>query len=110
MSKKITGFNVERSPNSVTRSSVFERLVKEVEPTAIPGRYIQTILVKYKDGSSIELKGDEISHPLPVSKDTAKALLDESLKQVSEVKLFLHLDQLEADVNKMVEDVLGRHC
>lgn len=110
MSKKISGFNVERAADNVARSSVFDRIIKEIEPVEIPAKYIQRILVQYKDGTSIELQGDSINHPLPVSKETARALAEDGVQQVSDVKLFLRIEEIEVDVNKMVGELLNKYC
>lgn len=110
MNKKVTGFNVEKSSDKLARPSVFDRLVKEIDPTEIPAKYIQYIQVHYHDGTSIELKGEEISQPMPVNKNMSAQLMEESMKKIKDVKLFLKTDLLENDINLLVEEFLGRHC
>ena len=45
MSKKISGFNVERAADNTARSTVFDRIIKEIEPVEIPAKYVQRLQV-----------------------------------------------------------------
>ena len=110
MSKKISGFNVERAADNTARSTVFDRIIKEIEPVEIPAKYVQRLQVHYKDGTTLEIQGDSINQPLPISKDTARALVDDGVRQVQDIRVFLKIDAIETDVNNMVSELLNRYC
>lgn len=110
MSNKRTNFELDRALDRIVSPSVFDRIVKEIDPDEIPVDYIQQILVRYQDGSSIELSGDEISHPVPVNKHANWDEMDESFKRMKEVKVFVNTHKLETDINKLVENYLGGKC
>lgn len=110
MSKKITSFNIDKAISQISKPSVFDRLVKEVEAKEIPAKYIEHILVQYHDGNVIELRGNEITHPIPLNKQANKEIMENSFKLMRDVKVFISTDKLEEDVNAMVEKFLGKHC
>lgn len=110
MSKKTTTFNIDNSSNRLAKPSVFDRIVKEIEASEIPSKYVDQILVQYHDGNVVELKGSEISHPIPLNKNVSWEQLETSFKKMKDVKVFLSTDKLESDINEMVEILLGRYC
>ena len=109
MSKRTSGFNVERAAGSAARISVFDRIVREIEPVEIPSKYIHHIQVQYSDGTERLLNGDSLSQNIPVGKDSARRLADGE-QEVQDVKVHLNIDSIERDVNAMVESLLGPHC
>lgn len=111
MSKKsLTNFNVDKAISRISRPSVFDRIVKEIDAKEIPAKYIQSILVQYYDGNIIELHGEEINQPVPLNRNTSWDQMEESYKKIRDVKVFVQTDSLERDVNELVEMYLGRHC
>jgi len=110
MPNKRTNFEIDRALDRIISPSVFDRIVKEIHPDEIPVDYIQQIVVKYHDGTSIELSGDEISFPVPVNKQANWDDMDESFKSMREVKVFVNTLKLETDINVLVEQYLGDKC
>jgi hypothetical protein len=111
MTKKIaTSFNIDKAISRISKPSVFDRLVKEVEAKEIPAKYIEQILVQYQDGNIVELSGKELTYPMPVNKNPSWTAMETAFKKMKDVKVFISTDKLEEDVNIMVEDYLGKFC
>lgn len=111
MSKKSsTSFNLDKAISRIAKPSVFDRIVKEIEAKEIPAKYIEQVLVQYYDGSVVELSGNELTHPIPLNKNLSWEDMEESFKKMRDVKVFISTDRLEVDVNKLVEDLLGKYC
>lgn len=110
MTKKAINFSIDKAIGRITRPSVFDRIVKEIDASEIPARYIDQILVQYHDGSIIELRGEEITHPIPMNRNASWDKMEESFKKMKDVKVFVSTDTLEDDVNRLVEQFLGKHC
>lgn len=111
MSKKpTTSFNLDKAISRIAKPSVFDRIVKEIDATEIPVKYIDHVLVQYYDGNIVELSGTEISHPIPVNKDANWEEMEGSYKKMRDVKVFINTDKLEKDVNELVEQYLGKYC
>jgi len=111
MSKKTTtSFNLDKAISRITRPSVFDRIVKEIDAKEIPAKYIEQILVQYYDGNVIELSGSELTHPIPVNKHISWDAMEDSFKKMRDVKIFVSTDKLEIDINIMVEEILGKFC
>lgn len=111
MEKKITTrFNIDKAISRIAKPSVFDRLVKEVETKEIPAKYIEQILVQYTDGSIVELRGKDITHPIPVNKNISWGDMELAYRKMRDVKIFISTEQLESDVNELVEKYLGRYC
>jgi hypothetical protein len=109
MSKK-TNFNLDRAINRVSKPNIFDRIVKEIDAKEIPAKYVDQVLVQYLDGTVVELNGDDITHPIPLQGDISWEDLDEVFKRMKDVRIFVNTDRLEEDINRMVEDSLGKYC
>lgn len=110
MAKKVTSFSFDKAMNRIARPSVFDRIVKEIDASEIPAKYIEQILVQYYDGNVVELSGDDITHPIPMNKNASIEMMQESFKKMRDVKIFINTDVLEEDVNAFVEKYLGSYC
>jgi hypothetical protein len=110
MTNKMTSFGVDTAINRIARPSVFDRIVKEIDANEIPSKYVHQILVQYYDGSVVELKGKDLSHPIPLNKSMSMENLAESFQKMRDVKVFINTDALEKDINELVEKYLGSHC
>jgi len=110
MTKKTTNFSFDRAISRIARPSVFDRIVKEIDAKEIPARYVEQILVQYYDGNTVELSGEEITHPIPMNRNASWDKMEESYKKMRDVKVFINTETLEKDINTMVEKLLGPHC
>lgn len=110
MSKKTTSFNIDNAISRIAKPSVFDRIVKEIDAKEIPAKYIEQILVQYYDGNVVELSGAEITHPIPMNKNISWDVMEDSFKQMRDVKIFVNTDKLEKDINEEVEKLLGTFC
>lgn len=110
MTKKSTTFNLDKAIGRISKPSVFDRIVKEIDAKEIPSKYVEHILVQYYDGSTVELSGKEINYPIPVNKNANWEAMLESYKKMRDVKIFISTDRLEEDINILVEDILGKYC
>lgn len=108
--KTTTSFNIDKAISRITKPSVFDRIVKEIEAKEIPAKYIEHILVQFYDGNVIELSGAEITHPIPMNKNVSWDVMMDSYKKMRDVKVFINTDILERDINEEVEKVLGSFC
>ena len=109
MAKK-TSFSLDNALSRIVKPSIFDRIVKEIDAKEVPVRYVQQILVQYYDGNVVELKGEEITHPIPMNKDASWENMSESFKKMRDVKVFINTDILEKDINELVEQYLGSYC
>jgi hypothetical protein len=111
MSKKATtSFNIDNAISRISKPSVFDRIVKEIDAKEIPSKYVEQILVQYYDGNVVELKGNELTHPIPVNKNATWETMEDSFKKMRDVRIFINTDKLEKDINSLVEKYLGKHC
>jgi len=111
MSKKMTtSFNIDKAISRISRPSVFDRIVKEIDAKEIPADFIESIIVQYYDGNIVELSGDELSYPIPVNKNATWEMMEDSFKKMRDVKIFINTEKLEKDINEKVEKILGNYC
>jgi hypothetical protein len=108
--KTTTSFNIDKAISRIAKPSVFDRIVKEIDAKEIPAKYIEQILVQYYDGNVVELRGNELTHPIPVNRNASWEAMEDSFKKMRDVKIFISTDRLETDINIMVEEYLGNHC
>jgi len=108
--KDLTNFSMDKAISRITKPSVFDRIVKEIDAREIPTRYVEQIVVQYYDGNVIELKGAELTHPIPVNRSATWETMEGSFKKMKDVRIFINTEKLEIDINAMVEDYLGKYC
>lgn len=108
--KSTTSFNLDKAISRIAKPSVFDRIVKEIDATEIPAKYIDHILVQYYDGNIVELSGEDITNPIPINKNLNWDELESTYKKMRDVKIFVNTEQLEKDVNELVEQYLGKYC
>ena len=108
--RKGASFGIDRAMSRLSKPSVFDRIVKEDEATEIPAKYIEQILIQFHDGNIVELKGEDITLPIPLNKDACWEDMEESFKKMRDVKVFISTDKLEEDINIMVEEYLSKYC
>lgn len=110
MSKKTTSFSMDKAISRISKPSVFDRIVKEIDAKEIPAKYIEQIIVQYYDGSVVEMSGTEITYPIPINRNTQHDKMEEMFRKMKDIKVFISTDRLEEDVNAMVEQYLGAYC
>lgn len=105
--KKVSPFELSQALNQITSESVFDRLIKEIDAKEIPAKYIEYISVSYKDGNTVELTGQELSHPIPLNKNASWADMETSFKKVKNVRVFIDTKKLEVDVTNEINKLIG---
>jgi hypothetical protein len=110
MATKKTSFNIDKAISRIAKQSVFDRIVKEVDAKEIPVKYVEQILVQYYDGNIVELKGSELTHPIPINKHASMEIMQHSFRKMRDVKVFIDTEKLEQDINEEVEKLLGAYC
>lgn len=110
MEKKATSINIDNHKSEDKKPSVFDRIIQEVDAIEVPTIYIDHIVVQYNDGNTVELRGNEITHPIPVNKNASVEQLEAFFKQMKDVKVFVNIAKLEEDINKKLEELLGDYC
>lgn len=108
--KTTTSFNLDKAISRISKPSVFDRLVKEIDANEIPAKYIEQVLVQYYDGNVVEISGAELTQPVPMNRNISWDRMEEAFKKMRDVKIFINTDILEKDVNEMVENILGKYC
>jgi len=110
MSKKITNISFGNTISGIAKLSVFNRIISEIDASEVPSKYVQQILVQYHNGNIVELKGEELTQPIPVNKNASWEKMKESFDQMKDLKIVINTDILEKDINELVEKYLGHLC
>jgi len=108
MDKK-TNITQDKLLPRLIKSTVFKRLVKEVDAYEIPPKYIEKIIVSYFNGTVVDLVGDQISKPVPVNREESWEDIGKMYKNIEEVKVFINTEQLETDINERMEELFKKY-
>lgn len=96
---------LQRALNRMAKPNVFDEIIKQVTPTEIPVRFIEYVTVKYNDGSIVELRGTDISQPVPVNHLMSQ---DEKLKtraKMADVRVFLNTVVLGEEIDRSIDNL-----
>ena len=108
--KTITNFNINKSVSRTSKPSVFDRIVKEIDPSEIPLEYIDQVLIQYTDGNIVDLRGEELLNSVMIDRKILLNVISQPFKQMKDIEIFINSDKLEDDINNRVEYYLGIHC
>ena len=101
---------MERAAGNAAHSSAYDRIIQEIDPVEVPARYIDCILILYKDGTKALVGGDQIRQPLALSNETVQLFANDDARPIHEIKLFLKIDLIETDANRLVDQLLNNYC
>ena len=82
-------------------------LIRDIEISEIPAKYIEQIEVGYLNGITITLRGSEITNSIPVVKQDHKFPVPKQFKDVISVKVFIDLDSIEQDINSRINKLFN---
>jgi hypothetical protein len=108
--KTVTSVNINKAISRTSKPSVFDMIVKEIDPSEIPLVYIDRILIQYTDENIEELKGKDLLSPIMINRKVLLSMLSKPFKQMKNVEIFINSDKLEDDINAKVENYLGIYC
>ena len=88
---------------------VFDKLMDEIFPMSIPTEYVESILVTLASGQEIEMKGDELLHPLPLADDLNWEKLVHRFDKIADVQVKIDVAKIKEDVATNVKIILDSH-
>ena len=87
----------------------FDKLMDEIFPMSIPTEYVESILVTLASGQEIEMKGDELLHPLPLADDLNWEKLVHRFDKIADVQVKIDVAKIKEDVATNVKTILDSH-
>lgn len=96
--------NIDFDPNGE-----FDRIMEEIEPSSIPTKYLKSVSVVFMNGKEIEISGDELLNPLPVSATFSWEQLIHQFKQISDVKIMIDVEKFQNHVYSNADKILSNH-
>ncbi len=91
------------------REKEFDRIIEEVTPISIPTSFIRGISVLMRNGSTIELTGDDLLSTLPLSGDFSWSDIAQNFEAIEDVEILLDVPGLRKSVVKSVKEILKQH-
>lgn len=101
--------NDKKDLNKLFMTNPFDQYIKEVDKTHIPQEYVQSVTVKYNDGTRVELKGEDVYTDINLYYGNIGDFNGEPLKKIADVKVFVDTIKLESIINKEIDDLFARH-
>lgn len=91
------------------RDGEFDRLMEEILPMSIPAQFVKQIVVKMKNGSQVELTGEELLQPLPMAENLGWDKLAEHFEQIDDVEVQIDVPGIKHNVVMNVQNILKNH-
>lgn len=91
------------------REGEFDRLMEEIFPMSIPAQFVKSIVVKMKNGQSINLTGEELLHPLPMAESMGWDKLASHFEQIDDIEVQIDVDGIRESVVMNVQNILNSH-
>ena len=95
----------EKHLNDLLKPNIYNELIKEITPTLIPAELVQTILVMYNNGTTVELTGDDIHDAVPVSRYQTPEQRKATRDNIKDIKIYVNTEKLadfcDGEVNSL---------
>jgi hypothetical protein len=91
------------------RENEFDRIMEEVVPISIPTNFIRGIQVTMRTGAIVQLKGDELLSPLPLSGEFSWSEMSSNFESIDDVEVLVDIPGLRESVVKSVKNILKNH-
>lgn len=93
---------------NILKPNVYDRIITEITPTLIPTHLVQSVLVMYNDGTTVELKGSDLTDPVPVSRYQTPEERARVREHIRDIRIFVDTSALADEVDKKVDDLFRR--
>ena len=87
----------------------FDRIMEEIHPMSIPAHFVRSVVVKMKNGQTIELKGEELVQPLPMIENMGWDKLSERFEAIDDVEVQIDVPEIKKNVVLNVKKILQAH-
>ena len=87
----------------------FDRIMEEIHPMSIPAHFVRSVVVKMKNGQTIELKGEELLQPLPMIENMGWDKLSERFEAIDDVEVQIDVPEIKKNVVLNVRKILQAH-
>jgi len=101
--------NLRRALDRITKPNAYNEIIKQVTPTVIPVRFIQYVTVLYNNGKTVELKGTDITEPVPVKQYMSKEERQASRAQMADVKVFIDTEALGEEIENSIDNTFRKY-
>ena len=91
------------------RENEFDRIMEEVVPISIPTNFIRGIQVTMRTGGIVQLKGDELLSPLPLSGEFSWSEMSSNFESIDDVEVLVDIPGLRESVVTSVKNILKNH-
>lgn len=101
--------SLDQALNNIKNPSIFDELIKKVNATLIPTKYISYIIVYYKDGRQVTIDKESIDHPIPIKSPKSWKDLGNQFEDVKDMKVYIDTALLEHDTNEYINRLFKHH-
>lgn len=108
MSEKSPRNALRRALDKITKPNIYDEIIKQVSPTVIPVRFIEYVTVFYNDGTTVDLKGTDITEPVPVKHYMSKDERKSTRAKMSDVKVFINTEVLSEEIENSIDDTFRK--
>ena len=91
------------------REKEFDRIIEEITPISIPNSFIRGISVVMRNGSTVELNGDDLLSTLPLSGDFSWSDIAANFEAIEDVEILIDVPGLRQSVVDSVKNILKEH-
>jgi hypothetical protein len=99
----------ERTDLSLYNNNIKDYLdvIKDLDATKVPARYIEKIVLTFEDDSIIELSGEEFTNPIPVEGNIRWEEIKNMFQNIKSMKLHLNVFMIEYDLEERLLEIYG---
>lgn len=99
---------LERMLKNIGKPNVYNELIKQITPTKIPAELVQSVVIVYKNGTTFELSGTDISEPVPVKHYQTPNQKQQVRENIDDIKIYVNIERLAGMIDPEVDKLFGK--
>jgi len=100
--------DLRRALDRITKPNIYDEIIKQVTPTVVPSKFIEYVTVSYNDGTVVELRGTDITEPVPVKQYQTPEEHKLARNEMADVRVFINTEVLSYEVENSIDDLFRK--
>jgi hypothetical protein len=96
---------VDRMMRNIGKPNIYNELIKQITPTQIPAELVQSVIIFYKNGTTFELSGTDLTEPVPVKNRQSPEQRGMARENIDDIKIFVNTELLAEKIDPVIDEL-----
>jgi hypothetical protein len=96
---------VDRMMKNIGKPNIYNELIKQITPTQIPAELVQSVIIFYKNGTTFELSGTDLTEPVPVKHKQSPEERGQTRENIDDIKIYVNTEMLAEKIDPVINEL-----